>query len=272
MTSAARAEGTPEGVSIGAVLRELQADFPDLTISKIRYLETEGLISPERRASGYRLFAPADVARLRFILTAQRDRFWPLKVIKDALDRLDQGLDVPGLTDGVPDGDPKAPRPTLPERADVHRGSEAGADGQDRRTAPPVADLSAAALRRRRAVRLTPLELRERTGLDRGAYGHLLAFGLLRTDASGRHHADDLDVATAASSLARYGLEARHLRAFRVGADREIGLAQQILEPLRRRRARGAEGPDPAQAEAELLSTMLALHVALVRSGLARGH
>ncbi|MGC5584817.1 MerR family transcriptional regulator [Ornithinimicrobium sp. W1679] len=260
MTSAARAEGTPEGVSIGAVLRELQPDFPDLTISKIRYLETEGLISPDRRASGYRLFAPADVARLRFILTAQRDRFWPLRVIKDALDRLDQGMDVPGLTDGAaPDG------PALGSQ-------EAGGSQEEERSGPPVADLSAAALRRRRAVRLTPLELRERTGLDRGAYGHLVAFGLLRTDGSGRHHADDLDVAAAAASLARYGLEARHLRAFRVGADREIGLAAQILEPLRRRRARGAEGPDPAQAEAELLSTMLALHVALVRSGLARGH
>ena len=84
MSSAARQEqtgGSPGGVSIGAVLRELQADFPDLTISKIRYLETEGLISPDRRASGYRLFAESDVARLRFILTAQRDRFWPLKVI-----------------------------------------------------------------------------------------------------------------------------------------------------------------------------------------------
>ena len=101
MSSAARQEhpgGSPGGLSIGAVLRRLEPDFPDLTISKIRYLETEGLISPERRASGYRLFTEADIARLRFILTAQRDRFWPHKVIKDALDRLDRGLDVPGLT------------------------------------------------------------------------------------------------------------------------------------------------------------------------------
>lgn len=253
MTSAARAEAGASGISIGAVLRVLQPDFPDLTISKIRYLETEGLVSPERRSSGYRLFAESDVARLRFILTAQRDRFWPLKVIKDALDRLDQGLDVPGLTSD------EAPAPASPTRG------EEGA-------APAVADLSAAALRRRRAVRLTPAELRERTGLDHAAYGQLKAFGLLRTDASGRHHADDLDVATAAAALSGYGLEARHLRAFRVGADRELGLTQQILEPLRRRRARGAAGPDPAEAEAQLLSAMLSLHVALVRSGLADDH
>ncbi|MFK5635545.1 MULTISPECIES: MerR family transcriptional regulator [unclassified Ornithinimicrobium] len=252
MTSAARAEPGATGISIGTVLRALQPDFPDLTISKIRYLETEGLISPERRSSGYRLFAEADVARLRFILTAQRDRFWPLKVIKDALDRLDQGLDIPGLTS---DGSVVPPTPA-----------------PDEGPGTAVADLSAAALRRRRAVRITPAELRERTGLDHAAYGQLKAFGLLRTDASGRHHADDLDVATAAAALSRYGLEARHLRAFRVGADRELGLTQQILEPLRRRRARGASGPDPAETEAQLLSAMLSLHVALVRSGLADGH
>ncbi len=254
MTSAARAEaGGVEGISIGAVLRQLQPDFPDLTISKIRYLETEGLISPERRSSGYRHFADSDVARLRFVLTAQRDRFWPLKVIKEALDRLDRGLDVPGLTTTGPE---------VPSAEDT-TAEAAGA---------VVTDLSAAALRRRRAIRLTPAELRERTGLDRAGYAQLKAFGLLRTDASGRHHADDLDVATAAAALARHGLEARHLRSFRIGADRELGLAQQILEPMRRRRARGGSGPEPDDVEAELLSTMLALHVALVRSGLSRGH
>lgn len=259
MTSAAGAERAAgaDGLSIGAVLRGLQPDFPDLTISKIRYLEAEGLISPERRASGYRLFSPSDVARLRFVLTAQRDRFWPLKVIRDALDRLDQGLDVPGLT-SEPE---EAADPTA---GDAPAPAAAPGGGPEAR----VTDISAAALRRRRAVRLSPAELRERTGLDSGVYGQLKAFGLLRTDAAGKHHADDLDVATAAAALARYGMEARHLRSFRVGADREIGLARQVLEPVRRRRARGAPGADPDQVEAELLSTMLALHVALVRSGL----
>ena len=263
MSSAARAaqasgssggSGRSESLSIGAVLATLQKDFPDLTVSKIRYLETEGLISPERRSSGYRLFGEGDIARLRFILTAQRDRFWPLKVIKEALDRLDQGLDVPGL-DSPED---------VPAEASSTSGSAA-------RPSAPVTDLSAAALRRRRAVRLSPKELRERTGLDVAAYGQLKSFGLLRTDAGGKHHADDLDVATAAAALASYGLEARHLRLFRVAADREIGLTEQILEPLRRKRARGAHrGQDPAEVEAELLSHTLALHVALVRSGLAQ--
>lgn len=114
------------------------------------------------------------------------------------------------------------------------------------------------------------MELRERTGLDQGTYAQLKAFGLLRTDATGRHHADDLDVATAAAALAGYGLEARHLRLFRVAADREVGLTQQILEPLRRRHARTSQGPDPAHVEAELLAHSLALHVALVRAGLSQ--
>lgn len=257
MSSPAHEQPAPQradGVSIGDVLRELQADFPDLSQSKIRYLEQEGLISPERRASGYRLFSEADVARLRFILTAQRDRFWPHKVIKEALDRLDQGLDVPGLTSPGEDAG------SMPSAPPVD-------DGPGDRQAP-VSDLSAAALRRRRAVRLSPSELREKTGLDSAAYGQLKAFGLLRTDSSGKHHADDIDVAEAAAALARYGLEARHLRLFRVTADREVGLTQQLLEPLRRRRARGAPGPDPADAEAQLLAHTLALHVALVRSGL----
>lgn len=267
MTSAARAEqpggggggGSAAGVSIGDALRELQADFPDLTISKIRYLETEGLITPERRASGYRRYSPADIARLRFILTAQRDRFWPHKVIKDTLDRLDRGLDVPGLTSPAEPGAVPGSEPLLvpPPEPPATEGATLG-------------DLSAAALRRRRSIRVTPTELRERTGLDQGTYNQLKAFGLLRTDATGRHHADDLDVATAAAALAGYGLEARHLRLFRVAADREVGLTQQILEPVRRRHARTNRGPDPADVEAELLAHSLALHIALVRAGLAQ--
>ncbi|QFG68595.1 MerR family transcriptional regulator [Ornithinimicrobium pratense] len=261
MSSAAGAEQpgrSTDGVSIGAVLRELHEDFPDLSQSKIRYLETEGLISPERRASGYRLFTRADIARLRFILTAQRDRFWPHKVIKDALDRLDRGLDVPGLTTpSEAAADEGTPVAAPPAEASPDQGASLG-------------DLSAAALRRRRSIRLTPLELRERTGLDQGTYAQLKAFGLLRLDATGRHHADDLDVATAAAALSDYGLEARHLRLFRVAADREVGLTQQILEPLRRRHARTGRGADPADVEAELLAHSLALHVALVRAGLSQ--
>ena len=93
-------------LGIGAVLARLQEEFPDVSLSKIRFLEAEGLINPERTASGYRKFTSADVERLRFVLAAQRDRFWPLKVIRDALDAMDRGLPV--------DADTATSRPSVP--------------------------------------------------------------------------------------------------------------------------------------------------------------
>ena len=98
--------GRRRGLSIGVVLERLQGDFPDLTISKLRFLETEGLVTPQRAPSGYRIYSEADVTRLRYVLTAQRERFWPLKVIRDALDAIDRGLtpaaDAPGARPAVP--------------------------------------------------------------------------------------------------------------------------------------------------------------------------
>jgi DNA-binding transcriptional MerR regulator len=251
--SAAAAVGPSGGASIGRVLQMLQPDFPDLTVSKIRFLESEGLLRPRRRESGYRTFTDEDVDRLRFVLTAQRDRFWPLKVIKDVLDRLDRGLAVPELEEGPAPAEPRA------------TAAPAAAEGQ-----APAAAVSPGSLRRRRIVRMKPAELRETTGLDMRTYSALTQFGLLRLDSTGRHSAEDVDVAREASALAAYGIEARHLRLFRVAADREIGLAEQVLEPLRRRRARGAAGEDPEDAQADILSHSLALHIALVRAGLAQ--
>ena len=249
--------------TIGAVLRELQQEFPDLTVSKIRFLETEGLVLPQRRQSGQRAFTQEDVERLRFVLRAQRDRFWPLKVIKGALDRMDLGVE-PAATGPYADRSGAAgPDPTAPGQvSEGENRPEAVAQGARLPTAGQ--------LRRRRATRLTPGELREHVGLDVAAYTQLKAFGLIRTDASGRHGADDLDIARECAALAAYGLEPRHLRLFRVAADREVSLAQQILEPVRRRRVRGAGDADPEQLETEIVARTLALHVALVRAGL--GH
>ena len=83
--------------SIGQVLTILKAEFPDITISKIRFLEGEGLLAPERAPSGYRRYAQADIERLRYILTMQRDHYLPLKVIKDHLDMMDRGEDPPAV-------------------------------------------------------------------------------------------------------------------------------------------------------------------------------
>src|SRR5690606_35876104 len=104
-------------------------------------------------------------------------------------------------------------------------------------------------LRRRRSVRLSPKELREQSGVDAATYAALKAFGMITTDAAGRHSADDVDIARQCAALASFGLEPRHLRLFRVAADREVGLTEQILEPVRRRQARGQAGRDPEELQ-----------------------
>ena len=93
-------------MSIGEVLAQLRTEFPDVTISKIRFLESEGLVEPARTPSGYRKFSHADVARLRFVLATQRDHYLPLRVIKEHLDALDRGLEPPA----VPGERPRVPR------------------------------------------------------------------------------------------------------------------------------------------------------------------
>src|SRR6478752_3056230 len=90
----------PRRLTIGKVLAALSEDFPDVTASKIRFLEAEGLVLPHRTASGYRTYTRDDVRRLRYVLAAQRDRYWPLKVIREALDALDRGLSDPGDAPG----------------------------------------------------------------------------------------------------------------------------------------------------------------------------
>ena len=239
----------PGGRTIGGVLASLTPDFPDLTISKIRFLEAEGLVTPYRTGSGYRTYSDRDVDRLRYVLTAQRDRFWPLKVIRDALDAMDRGLTP---------GEPSAPdaRPRVPDQA-----ADPDVPTSDQLAAPPV-------------LRLTSRELREAAGLDRPTLDALETYGLVRADRSGHFDDDALAVARTAASLAAYGVEPRHLRPFRTAADREIGLVQQIVRPARsaaagrsaRGDAGGAEDPTP-----EVLRLCVALHTALVRSGLHRG-
>lgn len=223
--------------SIGAVLEELRADFPDVTVSKIRFLEAQGLVAPQRTASGYRSFGERDVHRLRYILTAQRDRFWPLKVIREALDAMDRGLAPAEQVDQ---------RPTVPRPLDD---PDVPTTAQLREAAPEL--------------RLTRAELIEASGLSAATIDALIAHGLLQADKAGHFAGSALPIATAAAALASYGIEARHLRPFRTAADREIGLVQQVVAPLR--------GRDPERAQAltaELVHHGIALHTALVRAAL----
>lgn len=238
MTRAVPARRT---MSIGEVLDQLRPDFPDVTISKIRFLEAEGLVEPERAASGYRRFSYDDVSRLRYVLVAQRDHYLPLRVIREHLDAIDRGLDPP-----LPVGRPGVPRAVA--TAD-------GLPGPDtfRRTGPDL--------------RLTREELVAAAGVEETLLAATEGFGLIAPRADGLYDADALAVTAAVAELAAYGLEPRHLRSFRTAADREVGLVEQVVTPLRRH-----PGPD-ARARAdevarELAALTVRLHAALVRAGL----
>jgi DNA-binding transcriptional MerR regulator len=224
-------------------LAALSPEFPELSISKIRFLEAEGLVIPERTESGYRIYSAADVERLRYVLVAQRDRFWPLKVIRESLDALDRGLQ--------PAVDPHLgpTRPVVPDAA------------------PDPEIASAAALGAPGRLRLTAAELREAAGVDEPTFTALTTFGLLRTTSDGHYDDHALAVARAAAALAGYGVEARHLRQFRTAAEREVGLVQQIVVPALAAQGRGGAGTDPT---ADVLHHCLALHTALVKAELAR--
>jgi DNA-binding transcriptional MerR regulator len=220
-------------LTVGAVVRALAEEFPDVTISKVRFLEAEGLVTPRRTASGYRQFDADDVERLRFVLRAQRDRFWPLKVIKDSLEAIDRGL-----TPADDGGRPRPPEPT-PDPA-----------------VPDAGDLLP-----RPGLRVTAAELAQAAGLTPDVVADLTSSGLLRPDGAGLHGEPDLQVAHAAAGLAAYGVEVRHLRSFRTAADREVGLVEQVVGARRRK--------DVDRHAAEVAHLCLTLHAALVRAGLA---
>lgn len=222
-------------LTIGKVLDALREEFPEVSISKIRFLEGEGLVEPQRTPSGYRTYTGADVARLQYVLRAQRDRFWPLKVIRESLDALDRGLEA------SPEDDAR-PRPPEPQHD------------------PDVPDASS--LEHGRDVRLTRAELATATGLHADLLTSLEGFGLLRPDGEGHYSGTDLQAAHAAAGLAAYGIEARHLRPFRTAADREVGLVEQAMST---RRPGGR-----AREQAEVARLCLQLHAALVKGGLAR--
>lgn len=230
------------GMTIGVVLDALREEFPDVTISKIRFLESQGLVTPARRGSGYRIFSESDVDRLRFILRAQRDKFWPLRVIAEALDAMDRGLES-GLDDA------EAERPSVPTTT------------RDK-DLPTAADVKPSV----KTLRLTPEEICRATGMEAAAFESLVMFGLVKAGPDGHYSAAALDVAREAAALSEFGLEPRHLRSFRMAADREVGLVQQVMGPMRGHRG----SADKVNAvETELLARCLGLHVALVKQALS---
>ncbi len=234
-------------MSIGVVLDLLRSDFPDVTISKIRFLEAEGLVTPERTASGYRRFTAYDCARLRFILTAQRDQYLPLKVIKAQLDAQPNGeLPQTGSAYGTPrlvpvTSDDTAHTDTLTGRAAV---------------APTQ-------------VRLSRLDLLERSGVDDELLTSLVRAGVITPvfKGPGATFFDEHSVVIAqcARALADYGVEPRHLRAFRSAADRQSDLIAQIAGPVVKAGKAGARDRADDLAR-EVAALAITLHTSLIKS------
>jgi DNA-binding transcriptional MerR regulator len=229
--------------SIGQALADLTAEFPeeDIKESKLRFLESEGLVEPERTPSGYRKYSTQDMERLRYIIRAQREHYLPLKVIKEHLDAMDRGLEPPSLNGG-----PSVPSGVLGESS------------------------AAAELLRsdRSDVRISRRELIKTAEITEEVLEQLETFGLVRTRTGSKHYdGDALVIAKAAGALAAFGIEPRHLRAFKTSADREVGLVEQVVSPIRRSREDGAEGR-AAQAVDEIATLSLRLHATLVRAGL----
>jgi DNA-binding transcriptional MerR regulator len=227
-------------LSISAVLAQLRAEFPDISHSKIRFLEGEGLIEPARAPSGYRRFDNADVQRLRFILTAQRDQYLPLRVIKERLGR--------GEPDGAePDGaGPAGPGPAGP-----------GARVPGQRVPGP----------RGPGPLLTRRELLDRAGITEPQLTELESFGLLRK--AGRLYGPDaLEVAVTAAALGGYGVQPRHLRAIQATVDRETALIEGVVAPILKQRGPGAR-EQAGQTAGELAALAVRLHQALIEGALA---
>ncbi len=287
---------TEQHLSIGEVLALLQDEFPDVTISKIRFLESQGLIDPERTPSGYRKFYAVDIERLRWILTQQRENFLPLKVIKDRLEANPTG--APPEADGPllfsPEADdhpaPAIPGPAAsgPARATVRASMPAGelADQDDQPQPIWMADLArngraGARPPRERKVQLdadvsdtslTAAELEAAAGVSAESLRELERFGLVVGRPMGDdtyYDGDALIVARKAAAFIDHGVEARHLRMFKVAAERESGFLEQLAMPLLKQR-----NPEARRQAVELVEELADhghdLRAALLRANLRK--
>jgi DNA-binding transcriptional MerR regulator len=229
-------------MSIGAVLDLLRPDFPDVTISKIRFLEAEGLVTPQRAASGYRRFTAYDCARLRFILTAQRDHYLPLKVIRSQLDAQPDG-ELPPF--GSPYG--------VPRLVSVTDGDAVPDTGSDAAAVAPT------------RVRLSREDLLDRAGVDEDLLTALLKAGVITTGPGGFFDEHTVVILQCARALSDYGVEPRHLRAFRSAADRQSDLIAQIAGPMIKADKAGARDRADDLAR-EVAALAITLHTSLIKS------
>ncbi|MFF4703585.1 transcriptional regulator FtsR [Streptomyces sp. NPDC001288] len=220
-------------MSIGTVLNVLRDEFPEVTISKIRFLESEGLIEPRRTPSGYRKFSAGDVERLGHVLRMQRDHYLPLKVIREYLDAMERGeaVQLPVLG-RQRDGEAV---PMMPE--------------------PPA------------VARIGREELLAAAEIDESRLAEWESYGLLAPLEDGVYDSEAVTVAALVTELGRFGIEPRHLRAMKAAADREAGLVGQVVAPLRRHRNPQTRAHAEARTK-ELAALTVKLHAALVQTAL----
>lgn len=232
----------PQGVSrvasmrISDVLAMLKSEFPAVTHSKLRFLEDQGFINPVRTNSGYRQYSAADIERLRFVLTEQRDRYLPLKVIKSKLDDLDSG---------VVEGD----SPLGPRLATTHGLTPVQA---------AVAEFS---------------DVARVAGVSQEFVDELLQAGVLRSHAGVRSESDlvqfikhDVEIVQLAHALTQFGIDWRHLRSMRAAADRSVALIDQSVAHLMGRSNAGAQG-EAETVRKELAEVLAQLHTVWLRDG-----
>jgi DNA-binding transcriptional MerR regulator len=231
--------GTRNYQSIGEVLVNVKTEFPDITISKIRFLESEGLITPERTPSGYRKFYPEDVERLRSILRLQRDEYLPLKVIKERLLKADTGdeEDLPTLEQAVGGAEP---------------------DGSEDLAEAPT------------GLQMSVEEMSAATGVDRDRIKELEGFGIVCSHGpeGGRYYdGDDYVTLSIVKDFLRFGIEPRHLTMYKHFADRESAFFEALVAPTLRQK-----NPDARRAAAQTLgdltSTSRKFKQALLRNSL----
>jgi DNA-binding transcriptional MerR regulator len=238
-------------LSIGEVLQLLQEEFPDVTISKIRFLESQGLIDPERTPSGYRKFYDPDIERLRFILREQKDSYLPLKVIKTRLDAgegtgpvvrpfpptmtalADDAEPAPAAGAIVPVAGPVADDAPPPELVEAHAVEPEPAAEPSRRleVAPDLAPAPASSL--------TFDELVDVSGLTAAQLREVERYGLVVSRPVGRtsyYDEEALVIARLVAGFLRFGIEPRHVRMYRTSAEREAGVFEQVILPLVKQR------------------------------------
>ena len=209
--------------SIGEVLVAVKTEFPDITISKIRFLEAEGLIEPERTPSGYRKFYAQDVEKLKSILRMQRDEYLPLKVIKERLLQQESGEEIELDADGEP------------VEAPVVEASEEIAD------APT-------------GLQMSLEEMSAATGIEKERIKDLESFGIVCShgpESAIYYDGDDYIVLSIVKDFFRYGVEPRHLTMYKHFEEREAAFFETIVAPMMRQK-----NPDARKAASQSLAEL----------------